>query len=199
VTLKIVAPPDTQITAGPNNITSGDTKFTFKFTSIGGVAPVLKFECKLDGANFAPCTSPVSYRNLANGLHSFQVRAIDAVGQVDASPASASWTVKVVCRATQQGQQIWIERDVSTAGIGDYDGKPKDGWSLVARTNGDDDNGDLRGFYVENGIPYAIILNHSSRYGNRCIAVTPQNLSTVQIGQTRLMNTFRVLPSCQVP
>ena len=35
------------------------------------------FECSLDGAEFAPCTSPKEYTDLAVGAHEFQVRAKD--------------------------------------------------------------------------------------------------------------------------
>jgi large repetitive protein len=46
------------------------------------------FDCALDGAAFAPCTSPQAYSELAPGSHSFRVRATDAAGNVDASPAT---------------------------------------------------------------------------------------------------------------
>jgi hypothetical protein len=51
------------------------------------------FECSLDGAAYAACTTPKSYSGLTPGAHSFAVRAIDAVGNADATPASYSWTV----------------------------------------------------------------------------------------------------------
>ena len=49
--------------------------------------------CRLDGAAFAPCTSPASYTNLTAGSHTFQVAAADASFNVDATPAARSWTV----------------------------------------------------------------------------------------------------------
>src|SRR5262249_58593905 len=70
---------------------SSSASFTFSGTDSGtGVA---SFECKLDGGSFAACTSPKSYSSLADGSHTFQVRAIDGAGNVDPTPASFTWTI----------------------------------------------------------------------------------------------------------
>ena len=53
------------------------------------------FECKLDGAAYSACTSPKDYTNLSNGSHTFEVRATDAAGNVDATPASRTFSVNV--------------------------------------------------------------------------------------------------------
>ena len=82
------AAPDTVIDSGPPASTS-DAAATFTFSSEpGGV-----FECSLDGAAFAACASPRAYAGLARGAHLFQVRATDADGNTDASPATYAWTV----------------------------------------------------------------------------------------------------------
>src|SRR5204862_6038055 len=47
----------------------------------------------LDASAFAPCVSPRSYSGLADGSHSFQVRATDPAGNTDPTPASYTWTV----------------------------------------------------------------------------------------------------------
>lgn len=85
--------PDTTITANPPNPSnSASASFSFTGSDTGG-SGVAGFECKLDTGSFAACTSPKSYTGLTDGSHTFQVRAIDVAGNVDATPASYTWTV----------------------------------------------------------------------------------------------------------
>ena len=51
------------------------------------------YECRLDGGAFAACDDPVSFNGLAAGPHTLEVRARDAAGNVDATPAVHTWTV----------------------------------------------------------------------------------------------------------
>src|SRR5262249_16934390 len=55
--------------------------------------PDVSYECNLDGAGFMPCADPVTFVNLADGPHGLEVRARDAAGNVDASPATSIWMV----------------------------------------------------------------------------------------------------------
>ncbi len=55
--------------------------------------PVSGFVCSRDGLAFAACSSPVSYSGLADGNHSFTVKAVDLNGQTEATGASKTWTV----------------------------------------------------------------------------------------------------------
>jgi hypothetical protein len=81
--------------ANPTNATSGPVAFSANETST--------FACSLDGAAFAACTSPVSLSGLADGSHTFRVRATDTVGNVEPAPASYTWQVDTVPPDTSIG------------------------------------------------------------------------------------------------
>ena len=81
--------PDTTIDTAPANPTNSEGA-TFAFSSNEAGAG---FECMLDGGPFVECSSPKAYAGLADGTHTFSVRAVDGSGNVDATPASYSWVV----------------------------------------------------------------------------------------------------------
>ncbi|MGD0272769.1 MAG: ELWxxDGT repeat protein [Gaiellaceae bacterium] len=81
--------PETQIGSGPSGFTrTKSATFTFSSPETSVV-----FECKLDSTAWAACSSPKSYTGLSDGAHTFNVRAKDLVGNIDASPAKRSFTV----------------------------------------------------------------------------------------------------------
>lgn len=80
--------PDTTITSKPANPSGPNVSFGFSSNESNVV-----FKCNLDGAGFSTCTSPQSYSGLSDGAHRFVVKARDAAGNVDSSPASYDWTV----------------------------------------------------------------------------------------------------------
>jgi hypothetical protein len=81
-------PPDTIIDSGPSGtVSSTSATFTFSATELS------TFQCRLDGAAFAACTSPKSYTNLTNASHTFDVRATDTSNNVDQTPATRTWIV----------------------------------------------------------------------------------------------------------
>jgi len=59
----------------------------------GSDDPDATFECRVDGAPFAPCPAVFTTASLEDGEHRIEVRAIDAVGNVDPTPAVYTWTV----------------------------------------------------------------------------------------------------------
>jgi murein DD-endopeptidase MepM/ murein hydrolase activator NlpD/opacity protein-like surface antigen len=85
--------PDTIITGQPTN-PSPSVDASFAFNGSDALSSVAAFECSLDNATFTPCTSPQNYTGLTNGAHIFQVRAIDNAGNLDDSPASATWSIQ---------------------------------------------------------------------------------------------------------
>src|SRR5207248_1945241 len=76
----------------PARTRDGDASFSFSGNDAGGTG-VAGFECDLDGGGLTACTSPQAYSGLADGSHTFQVRAHDAVGNIDPTPASFAWTL----------------------------------------------------------------------------------------------------------
>jgi hypothetical protein len=85
-------PPNTIIDSGPAGATSDPTPtFSFHATEAGST-----FQCKVDAGAFVACVSPRTTVHLADGSHTFQVRAKDPAGNTDASPAARSFQVKTV-------------------------------------------------------------------------------------------------------
>lgn len=84
--------PDTQITSGPSGTITTNSA-TFTYTGTGSSLP-LSYEYKLDEGVWTGYSSATSaiLNNLAAGAHTFYVRAKDAVGNIDATPASQAFT-----------------------------------------------------------------------------------------------------------
>ena len=81
--------PDTTINSGPSGtVSTGSASFTFSSSE-----PNSTFACRLDGGTWAACTSPHSESGLADGSHTFEVRATDAANNTDATPAQRTWTI----------------------------------------------------------------------------------------------------------
>ncbi|MCX6463890.1 MAG: right-handed parallel beta-helix repeat-containing protein [Pseudonocardiales bacterium] len=84
--------PETVLLDGPPSVTTFTTA-TLSFTGSDNASSVT-FQCRLDGAAFAPCTSPVTYSGLAVGTHSVTIRAVDFSGNADPTPVVHTWTVQ---------------------------------------------------------------------------------------------------------
>ncbi len=88
-------PPETTITAKPPDPSTSATA-TFAYASD---EPGSSFECSLDGAPFAPCAATgVTYDGLADGPHTFRVRAIDASRNRNVDQTPAAYTFSVAAR-----------------------------------------------------------------------------------------------------
>jgi predicted NUDIX family NTP pyrophosphohydrolase len=83
--------PKTTINSGPTVLTNNASP-SFAFSSD---EPGSTFECRLDSnqeADFESCNSPKSYASVADGFHTFEVRATSGLG-TDPTPASRRFTV----------------------------------------------------------------------------------------------------------
>jgi len=92
--------PDTQIDSGPTG-TVAQSSAVFTFSGIGGA---VSYECAVDGDidtdTFAACTSGATWSSLQDGAHRFRVRALDAAGNRDLSPAHREWTIDTLAPVT---------------------------------------------------------------------------------------------------
>jgi hypothetical protein len=118
-------PPRPQLVQQPAN-PSTSTSATFAFVDRETSA---SFECALDGAAYAACTSPRTYTGLSNARHRFSVRAVDLAGNSGAS-VDYSWRVT----ATTTGQPFSIAGGYS--GLL-YPGKTADLSLRVTNPNGE--------------------------------------------------------------
>lgn len=80
--------PDTRITGGPTG-TVASGRAAFRLTSEPGAT----FSCRLDARAWSPCSAAPVLRGLLDGGHRLQVRATDAAGNTDPTPAVRTWTV----------------------------------------------------------------------------------------------------------
>jgi hypothetical protein len=112
--------PQTTITAAPAATTSSTgASFSFIASESGST-----FECSLDGAAFRACSSPSDYAGLAAGANQFSVRAIDAAGNADASPATHTWTISAPqgcgpAATVAAAADAWIDENSPTNNKGD--------------------------------------------------------------------------------
>jgi hypothetical protein len=82
---------DTTIASAPANPTSvAAGAFTFTSNQTG-----VTFECSLDGGAYATCPASYTTPALGSGSHTLDVRAKDAGGNVDATPAHYDWVVNL--------------------------------------------------------------------------------------------------------
>lgn len=83
--------PDTEIDAGPPEQTDSPNVTIF-FSSPDGATG---FQCRLNDADWSECTEAdyADYNGLPDGAYTFRVRALDAAGNADPTPAETSFTI----------------------------------------------------------------------------------------------------------
>lgn len=88
--------PATRFSAGPAGLTSSRSA-TLAFSTSGDQ---ITYECRIDTPAWGPCRSPLSFKGIGEGAHTFAVRARDRYGRGDAAPAAYAWTVDSVAPGT---------------------------------------------------------------------------------------------------
>ena len=102
--------PETTINAWPPNPTAQNSGAFAYASSEGGSESF--FDCQLDSTNWVFCDGgSYGYSNLADGNHTFRVRAMDGVGNMDNSPAEYTWVIDTV--APQTSINLWTSSPTS--------------------------------------------------------------------------------------
>jgi hypothetical protein len=108
-------PPETTIDSGPAaTTTTGSATFAFSSNEAGS-----SFACRLDAGTWEACASPHSVSGLGNGEHTLQVRATDAAGNTDATPAERTWTVALPSGTCDPSLPAPTTTDPGTVAIAD--------------------------------------------------------------------------------
>jgi RHS repeat-associated protein len=91
---RVAEPPETTISGGSS---SGlvPPNVAFSFTANDSEAT---FECSIDGGTYSACSSPTAYQGLAEGTHTFRVRAVGP-GGTELTPAERSFQVVAATKA----------------------------------------------------------------------------------------------------
>ena len=86
-----LTPPDTVITQR-RTVRSRRHRLRISFIGVdaGGIG---SFQCRVDRRRWTVCASPYTTPRLRSGRHTVYVRAIDRAGNVDHSPAYATFVV----------------------------------------------------------------------------------------------------------
>ena len=87
-------PPDTAIIEGPSGTTDALTA-TASFSGTEGGRECLALSARWMTAAMRRAQPLQAFGVLSNGEHTLRVRAIDADGYVDPTPASVTWTVRM--------------------------------------------------------------------------------------------------------
>jgi hypothetical protein len=101
-TVDTTTPGAPSITSGPSAGSVSDSasaSFSFSASDTSGGSGVAGYECRLDGGAWESCTSPRALTSLAEGEHTFEVRAVDNAGNTSVA-ASRTWRVRAIAPET---------------------------------------------------------------------------------------------------
>jgi hypothetical protein len=85
------APPTgTAVVASGPDAQTASSVATFQFSYGADGTGAL---CSLDGADFAPCATPVTIPHVDEGSHTFRIKPVDAAGNVGANVTTYTWDV----------------------------------------------------------------------------------------------------------
>jgi hypothetical protein len=95
----VAGAPDTAIASGPtagSSSSDNDPAFTYS-ADVDPSRSLDRFECRLDSDPFVTCPNAgVAFTDVPDGVHTFEVRAVDSAAETDASPATRTWTIDTV-------------------------------------------------------------------------------------------------------
>lgn len=88
-------PPTVTVASRPNSFVNVTTaSFSFSGADSGG-GSIAQYRCSIDAGSYSVCSSPISYSALAQGVHTFNVKAIDSAGN-SSNVSSETWTIDLV-------------------------------------------------------------------------------------------------------
>ncbi len=125
-------PPDTTIGPSYPAALTIATGATFDFSSSESPST---YACALDAGAYSSCSSPKTYSGLADGPHTFYVRATDAATNTDPSPATYNWTIDTTPPSTTIGPTMPAANTQSSSAAFDL-GSNEPGSTFECRLDG---------------------------------------------------------------
>ncbi|MGE0719113.1 MAG: Ig-like domain-containing protein, partial [Alphaproteobacteria bacterium] len=118
--------PETTIVDGPDAATN-QTTAAFDF---GPAEAGIAFQANMDGGGWSAVSDPATFTGVADGTHTLQVRATDAAGNEDTTPAEYVWTVDTSVPSVpvvtaiaddtgETGDGVTTDRSLTVSGTGD--------------------------------------------------------------------------------
>lgn len=115
-------PPPAPIITGPQGITGNASPIWSWSGEEGGF-----FQCSLDDSAWEECISPRAYSDLADGIHLFAVRQVDAAGntgpagekeiEIDTTPPQAEWSDTPASPTNSEDLQYTLQFSSPVGGI----------------------------------------------------------------------------------